>query len=136
GGGADASLLAGIMGHNLCLDIFGGPSVDEAAAGLPAHGETSVARFTIAASAQTIDMHATLPAAQLRVERRIALEGRAVRVREIVENLSAADRPIAWTEHVTLGPPFLDNGVTRLHVPADRSLVYPGVFGPADYLTP
>src|SRR5205823_573565 len=40
GGGADASLLAGIMGHNLCLDIFGGPSVDEAAAGLPAHGET------------------------------------------------------------------------------------------------
>src|SRR4051812_38635328 len=26
GGGADASLLAGIMGHNLCLDIFGGPS--------------------------------------------------------------------------------------------------------------
>src|SRR5262245_6754411 len=39
GGGADGSLLAGIMGHNLCLDIFGGPSADEDAAGLPAHGE-------------------------------------------------------------------------------------------------
>jgi hypothetical protein len=24
GGGGDAVLLAGIMGHNLCLDIFGG----------------------------------------------------------------------------------------------------------------
>ena len=29
----------GIMGHNLCLDIFGGPSEDEARAGLPVHGE-------------------------------------------------------------------------------------------------
>ena len=26
GSGADAKLLAGIMGHNLCLDMFGGPS--------------------------------------------------------------------------------------------------------------
>src|SRR6266849_5753424 len=38
GDGADARLLAGIMGHNLCLDIFGGPSADEAAAGLSVHG--------------------------------------------------------------------------------------------------
>ena len=28
GGGAESRLLAGIMGHNLCLDIFGGPSED------------------------------------------------------------------------------------------------------------
>src|SRR4029077_7067835 len=48
GGGLDASLLAGIMGHNLCLDIFGGPSADEAAAGLPVHGEGSTPRFTVA----------------------------------------------------------------------------------------
>src|SRR5205085_6667900 len=47
GGGADASLLASLMGHNLCLDVFGGPSEEEAAAGLPAHGEVSVARFAI-----------------------------------------------------------------------------------------
>ena len=33
GDGGDAMLLAGIMGHNLCLDIFGGPSDAEAAAG-------------------------------------------------------------------------------------------------------
>ena len=38
GAGADGRLLAGIMGHNLCLDIFGGPSAEEEAAGLTAHG--------------------------------------------------------------------------------------------------
>jgi len=38
GGPVDGALLAGIMGHNLCLDIFGGPSQEEAAASLTAHG--------------------------------------------------------------------------------------------------
>ena len=33
GDGVDARLLAGIMGHNLCLDIFGPPSDAEAKAG-------------------------------------------------------------------------------------------------------
>jgi len=35
---AEARLLAGIMGHNLCLDLFGGPSPEEAAAGITVHG--------------------------------------------------------------------------------------------------
>jgi hypothetical protein len=135
GDGADASLLAGIMGHNLCLDVFGGPSPEEAAAGFPAHGETSVARFDLRASDLTIGMQATLPASQLRVDRSITLDGRLVCVREAVTNLTAADRPVGWTEHVTLGPPFLESGM-QLHVTADRSLVYPDRFGPADYLRP
>src|ERR1700694_5915835 len=33
GADAESKLLAGIMGHNLCLDLFGGPSEAEAAAG-------------------------------------------------------------------------------------------------------
>src|SRR5687767_13381357 len=45
GSGSDARLLAGIMGHNLCLDIFGPPTDDEAKAGLVAHGEGSVAPY-------------------------------------------------------------------------------------------
>ena len=53
--------LPGIMGHNLCLDIFGGPSPDEAAAGLPVHGEVSTARFSVAAHDGQIAMHAVLP---------------------------------------------------------------------------
>lgn len=135
GGGADASLLAGIMGHNLCLDIFGGPSAEESAAGMPVHGETSVARFDVSADgAEALSMAAVLPAALLRVERQLRLEGRVLRVRERVENLTAADRPVGWTEHVTLGPPFLENGATELRVSATRSKVFEGPFGPADYL--
>ena len=42
GSSVEGRLLAGIMGHNLCLDIFGGPSEEEAAAGLTPHGEASV----------------------------------------------------------------------------------------------
>lgn len=135
GNGSDASLLAGIMGHNLCLDIFGGPSAEEARAGLPAHGEASVAGFDHAGGDDFLEMHAVLPSAQLRVERRITLERRTVHFVEAVENLTATDRPVGWTQHVTLGPPFLEDG-TELHVTADRSLVYPGQFGPADYLKP
>ena len=139
GGGADASLLAGIMGHNLCLDIFGGPSAEEAAAGFPVHGETSVARFEITTSnadgsAPSLSMSAVLPSAQLRIVRRITLEERVVRINERVENLAATDRPVGWTQHVTMGPPFVARGETALRLTADRSHVYPGTFGPADYL--
>src|SRR5262249_39417407 len=109
---------------------------DEAAAGLPVHGEASVARFALETSGRSIAMHTVLPSAQLRVQRHLELDGRTLRVRESVENLASTDRPIGWTEHVTIGPPFLDNGVTELHVPADRSLVYPESFGPAGYLVP
>ena len=136
GGGADASLLAGIMGHNLCLDIFGGPSPEEAAAGFPVHGETSVARFAIETSGPGARMHAVLPSAQLRVERQLRLDDRAVVIRESVENLSATDRAVGWTQHVTIGPPFLEKGRTEFRLSADRSMVFPGTFGPADYLQP
>lgn len=134
GGGGDAPLLAGIMGHNVCLDIFGGPSADEARAGLPVHGEVSTARFDIDRNHTSLTMRADLPHAQLRFERRIDLHGRAVRITERVENQSATDRPIGWTEHVTLGPPFLEKGRTTLRVSARRSKVFDGTFGPADDL--
>src|SRR6266481_2635370 len=51
GADAESKLLSGIMGHNLCLDLFGGPSEAEAAAGLTVHGEGSVARYEITAGA-------------------------------------------------------------------------------------
>lgn len=136
GGGADASLLAGIMGHNLCLDIFGGPSSEEAQAGFPVHGEISTAPFAIEVSGISLTMRAHLPQARLRFERRIDLVDRSVRIREHLENLSATDRPIGWTEHVTLGPPFLQKGRTELRASAARSKVFEGTFGPADYLAP
>src|SRR5512135_3219579 len=42
---SESRLLAGIMGHNLCMDIFGGPSEAEAKAGMTVHGEGSVAAY-------------------------------------------------------------------------------------------
>src|ERR1700694_4225006 len=73
GADAESKLLAGIMGHNLCLDLFGGPSPAEAAAGLTTHGEGSVAPYEIHAGAGEITTRATLPMAQLRIERRLRL---------------------------------------------------------------
>ncbi len=134
GSGADAKLLAGIMGHNLCLDIFGEPSEEEAAAGITAHGDGSVEPYEIEKSGAALTMRARLPLAQLRVERRIEIHDSAVRVRELVENLAAFDRPIGWTEHVTLGPPFLEKGVTEFRASATQSKVFEADFGVADYL--
>jgi hypothetical protein len=134
GSGPDARLLAGIMGHNLCLDIFGGPSDDEAAAGATAHGDASIARFDVAHAGDELVMRALLPLAQIQFERRIALQGSAVHVRERVTSRCGFDRPIGWTQHVTLGPPFLENGTTSFRASATRSQVFESPFGVADYL--
>jgi hypothetical protein len=134
GGGADAKLLAGIMGHNWCLDIFGPPSDEELAAGIGPHGEASVARYDIDAGADCLAMRARFALAELQVERRITLRDRSVHVAEAVESLSSCDRPIGWTQHVTLGPPFLQKGVTEFRASATRSKVFEGAFGTADYL--
>jgi len=130
----EAQLLAGIMGHNLCVDIFGGPSDEEAAAGLTPHGEASVARYELSATGRAITMHAVLPLASLRVAREIELFSGALRIRERIDNLTACDRPIGWTQHVTLGPPFLEKGVTVFRASATRSKVFDRAFGSDDYL--
>src|SRR5437764_15107249 len=87
----EASLLAGIMGHNVCLDIFGGPSPEEAAAGMPVHGEAGIARYDIGQHDGQLTLRTELPLAELRFERRLGLDGRAVRIREVGENLSGID---------------------------------------------
>ena len=136
GTGSEARLLAAIMGHNVCLDIFGGPSAEEEAAGLSAHGEAPVVPYEIEVRGCTLTMNATLPLTQLRFDREIVLQDRTVRIRERVENLAGIDRPIGWTQHVTLSPPFLEKGVTEFRSSAGRSMVYPREFGAADYLEP
>jgi len=137
GGGSDARLLAGIMGHNVCLDLFGPPSSDEAAAGLSAHGDAPVARYEIAArNGEALVLRAALPRAQVEFTRRLELQGGSVSVHERIRSQCAFDRPIAWTEHVTLGPPFLEKGATEFRLSATRSHVFETRFGDADYLRP
>ena len=121
GNNCESRLLAGIMGHSLCLDMFGPPSAEEQAAGLDSHGEAGVVEWSFRRRNDVLTAACMLPAAQLRLERRIRLEERSVIIRETVTNLSSLDRPIAWTQHVTLGPPFLEQGQTQFRASATRS---------------
>ena len=125
GADAESKLLSGIMGHNLCLDIFGGPSESEAAAGLTVHGEAPVARYEIQSGESEMTLRADFPQSQLRFGRTLRLWPNAgvVDFTETLENLAATDRPMAWTEHVTLGPPFLEKGSTQFRATATRSKV-------------
>lgn len=136
GSGSDARLLCGIMGHNLCLDIFGGPSDEEFAAGMTAHGEGSVVPYKISEADGRLTMHAHFLRAQIQFRRQIVLRDDSVKITEMVESLCAFDRPIGWTEHVTLGPPFLERGTTQFRASARRSKVFESEFGTADYLKP
>lgn len=121
GNDAESKLLAGIMGHNLCLDLSGPPSDSEARAGMCVHGEAGIVPWACTMSEGTLTTSCTLPAPQLSFTRTLRLEGRRLRVGETVENLCSLDRPIAWTQHVTLGPPFLQDGVTQFRMPATKS---------------
>jgi hypothetical protein len=109
------------MGHNLCLDLFGSPSPEEAAAGMTVHGEASIAAHKISAEGGEMTQSCDLEQARLHFTRKITLSGNVIQFDESVVNTSSLDRPIAWTEHVTLGPPFLERGSTQLRAPGTRS---------------
>jgi len=123
GSDAESKLLMGIMGHNVCIDMFGPPSAEEAEAGLTTHGESSVVRYDIQAGENKLEMTAALPLAGLTFKRSLTLDGEWVSFEEWVSNHTALDRPIGWTQHVTLGPPFL-NSHTQFTFPAAKSRTF------------
>lgn len=114
----ESKLLAGIAGHNLCLDFFGVPSPEEFAAGFTVHGEASVLPYESPAEG-VFTCH--LVQSHLRFRREIQLDGLQVHFVEEVENLLAIDRDVPWQQHVTLGPPFVERGITRIEAPVLRS---------------
>ncbi len=122
-------LLSGIMGHNLCLDLFGPPSTEEWDLGIGLHGEAPISRYEAEIRGMEMHLHATLALSKLRVSRILTLgdDGISVRLRESLENLSSTARAIGWTQHVTLGPPFLEAGSTQLGVYSERSRVFEAV---------
>src|SRR5437764_14020448 len=61
GNNAESSLLPGIMGHDVRLDIFAGPSAEDAVAGIPVHVEAPLARYEIDRSAAALELHVMLP---------------------------------------------------------------------------
>ena len=137
GNDSESKLLAGILGHNLCLDIFGPPSAEEFTAGITVHGESSVAPYDIESDGKRMMARAHLPIAMLDFERRLELTpGGVLKIHERVTNLTGMDRPIAWTQHVTLGPSFIEPGKSRLFIPARRSMVFPRELGPDQWYVP
>ena len=134
GNGVDAKLLGGILGHNLCLDLFGGPSEAEASAGMTAHGEASVLAYEISTDGNSMTCRLHMPLAQLDFERTLTLQGGDVLIQEKVTNLTAFERPLAWTQHVTLSPPFLNPETTQFRISADRGAVSDFAIGEDDYM--
>lgn len=128
GDNGEGRLLAGIMGHNLCLDIFGGPSEEEVKAGLGVHGEGSVGSFRFSREDEILIQSAEFRHCRLGFERRLRLNGATVQIDERVSNHNAHDWPTAWTQHVTMGEPFIEPGVTQFQVSAGRSKVFEGDF--------
>lgn len=128
----EARLLSGIAGHNLCFDIFGVPSDEEAAAGLGVHGEASAVDWDVESGDGRLVAKADFPLAGLRFERELALapgSGR-VEIKEVATNPTGIDRAAGWTQHATLGPPFLEKGRTLFEMSATRSKVIETEFAP------
>ena len=135
GAGIESKLLYGILGHNLCLDLFGAPSAAEFAAGVTVHGEASILPYEIMERDGSLVCNLHMPLAQLQVQRTLTLHGDDVRVHETVENLAAFDRPLAWTQHVTLSPPFLDPKTTEFRMTGDRAMTIESEMGASAYLS-
>jgi len=125
-------LLSGIAGHNLCLDYFGGPSKEEVKQGLPIHGEAGISLWqnvrTEAKGPEAIlEMSVKLPVAGLSFTRQIKIRrGESVAYfKEEVVNEKRADHFFHWTQHATLGPPFLSYENSRTFISATRGRTFP-----------
>ena len=125
-------LLSGIAGHNLCLDYFGPPSAEESRQGLSIHGEAPSVRWRATRTSTSprqaqLEMAVRLPAAGLRFARQIRIRhGESVAYfRETVFNGKKADHFFHWTQHVTLGPPFLHPKHSRTFIPGAKGRTFP-----------
>lgn len=132
GGITEGKLLSGLAGHNICLDYFGSPSAEEAKQGLSQHGEAPNSRWvrrrrSVKGSGAALSFAVRLPAARLLFEREIAVHDAepVVYFRETVTNLGKADHFFHWTQHVTLGPPFLEKDQVRVSLPGTRGMTFP-----------
>jgi hypothetical protein len=127
----ERSQTGGFTGHALCLDYFGPPSAEQAAAGLPIHGEAGATRWDVhqpkeaGSAACRWDVH--LPVAQLNFERKIYLRNQesVAYVEEVVTNQCDKDHACHWVEHATFSPPFLNSAESTMAVSAARGITSP-----------
>ena len=128
------------MGHNLCLDVFGGQTDAEVSAPIPGsagppvisglHGEAGACSWDVVHKHQDADGASVTLAAHLRrtcleVQRTFSVTagGDAVRVDETIVNLVGFQRALGCANHITLGEGFLKSGSTRFACNADKGQV-------------
>lgn len=130
----ELSQTAGFTGHGVCLDYFGAPSAEEAAAGLPIHGEAAAAHWNATMPMDTEEIacqwNVQLPVAQLMFARKIRLGDHesVAYVEETVSNNRGVDHACHWVQHATFSPPFLNASESTLAASALR-----GITSPSDY---
>ncbi len=129
---SEGKLLSGLVGHNICLDYFGSPSAEEAKQGLSQHGEAPSAKWQktnlqVGTQHVALTLSVRLPVAGLRFSREIKLRrGESVAYfQETVTNERRADHFFHWTQHVTLGPPFLSHRDSVVDLPGTKGITFP-----------
>jgi len=132
----EGKLLSGIAGHNICLDYFGPPSEAETAQGLSTHGEAPNLKWRRSAERLrggqlTVTFSVRLPEAGLEFSREIGMRaGEAVvHLKETVTNQRKLDHFFHWTQHVTLGPPFVSSEDTRVFMSATKGITSSEAYG-------
>jgi hypothetical protein len=122
----------GAMGHFICVDGFGDVSHEEAAAGLPGHGEAHRAAYEVKyynkeGRTSTLTLATKLPLTQESFARTVRMvDGEnVIYVQSELESMLAFDRPLFWAEHATIGSPFLEPGVTVVDMSVRRAKTRP-----------
>jgi hypothetical protein len=142
-GPGEGRLLASLAGHSLCLNHFGDLTEAEEEADGYHHGEASNLPWTVFEQ-QADDRHARLdygldlPDAGMRFVRTLEIRPgeSTLYFRERTTNVKRIDSPFCCQQHVTLGPPFVQGGVTRLDFPVKKGLTNPAPVHSTDPLTP
>ncbi len=132
----EGKLLSGIAGHNICLDYFGPPSEEEAAQGLSTHGEAPSLKWRksnqrLSAGQLSFMLSVRLPQAGLHFIREIAVRPgeSVVYLQETVINERKLDHFFHWTQHATLGPPFVSPEDCRVFMSATKGITSPDAYG-------
>ncbi len=132
----DNRKLSGPMvGHFVCVDGFGSPSKEEAAAGLAMHGEAYLQPWKLVSAEKqggvaTVKFTVDLPKHEETFARSLQIvDGEnVIYVDSELTSETAFDRTANWGEHPFLFPPFLERGNTVVNVSGARSRTrtYPG----------
>ena len=132
----EGKLLSGIAGHNICLDYFGPPSEAEAAQGMSTHGEAPSLKWrksseSLRGGQLSVGLSLRLPEAGLEFSREIAMRAgeSVVYLQETVTNQRKLDHFFHWTQHVTLGPPFVSPESTRVVMSATKGMTSTEAYG-------